>query len=82
MKWGWADAHSNKYNGFPHQNKTLLTNIMEILKNSKLKKYHNNIQQLFRSVTGVAPPTLTRKEEQKDKRDVSRSRDVIQKIYK
>ena len=41
------------------------TNIMEILKNNKLTKYYNNIQQIHCSVTGVAPPTLTRKEEEK-----------------
>ena len=41
-----------------------LTNIMEILKNNKLTKYYNNIQQIHCSVTGVAPPTLTRKEEE------------------
>ena len=39
-----------------------LTNIMEILKNNKLKKNQNNIQQKYCGVTGVAPPTLTRKE--------------------
>ena len=43
----------------------ILTNIMEILKNNKLTKYYNNIQQIYCSVTGVAPPTLTRKEEEK-----------------
>ena len=42
-----------------------LTNIMEILKNSKLTKYYNNIKQIYCGVTGVAPPTLTRKEEKK-----------------
>ena len=42
-----------------------LTNIMEILKNNKLTKYYNNIQQIYCGVTGVAPPTLTRKEEEK-----------------
>ena len=42
-----------------------LTNIMEILKNNKLTKYYNNIQQIYFGVTGVAPPTLTRKEEEK-----------------
>ena len=42
-----------------------LTNIMEILKNNKLTKYYNNIQQIYGGVTGVAPPTLTRKEEEK-----------------
>ena len=41
-----------------------LTNIMEILKNNKLTKYYNNIQQIYCVVTGVAPPTLTRKEEE------------------
>ena len=45
-----------------------LTNIMEILKNNKnnnkLTKYYNNIQQIHCGVTGVAPPTLTRKEEE------------------
>ena len=30
-----------------------------------LTKYYNNIQQIYRSVTGVAPPALTRKEEEK-----------------
>ena len=42
-----------------------LTNIMEILKNNKLIKYYNNIQQIYCGVTGAAPPTLTRKEEEK-----------------
>ena len=42
-----------------------LTNIMEILKNNKLTKYYNNIQQIYCGVTGAAPPTLTRKEEEK-----------------
>ena len=41
-----------------------LTNIMEILKNNKLTKYYTNIQQICCGVTGVAPPTLTRKEEE------------------
>ena len=41
-----------------------LTNIMEILKNNKLTKYYNNIQQIYCSVTGAAPPTLTGKEEE------------------
>ena len=41
------------------------TNIMEILKNDKLTKYYNNIQQIYCGVTGFAPPTLTRKEEEK-----------------
>ena len=44
-----------------------LTNIMEILKNNKLTKYYNNIQQTYCGVTGVAPPTLTRNEEEKIK---------------
>ena len=43
----------------------ILTNIMEILKNNKLSKYYNNIQQIYCGVTGVVPPTLTRKEEEK-----------------
>ena len=51
-------------------------NIMEILKN-KLTKYYNNIQQIYCGVTWAAPPTLTGKEEEKDNRDVSRSRLVI-----
>ena len=42
-----------------------LTNIMEILKNNKLTKYYNNIQQIYCGVTRVASPTLTRKEEEK-----------------
>ena len=42
-----------------------LTNIMEILKNNKLPKYYNNIQQIYCGVTGAAPPTLTVKEEEK-----------------
>ena len=42
-----------------------LTNIMEILKNNKLIKYHNNIQQIYCGVTGAAPPTFNRKEEEK-----------------
>ena len=41
-----------------------LTNIMEILKNNKLTKYYNNIQQIYCGVTGVAPSTLTRKEDE------------------
>ena len=40
-------------------------NIMEIVKNNKLTKYYNNIQQIYCGVTGAAPPTLTRKEEEK-----------------
>ena len=40
------------------------TNIMEILKNNKLTKYYNYIKQIYCSVTGDAPPTLTRKEEE------------------
>ena len=43
----------------------ILTNIMEILKNNKLTKYHNNIQQKYCSVTGATPPTLTGKEEER-----------------
>ena len=42
-----------------------LTNIMEILKNNKMKKYCNNIQQIYCGVTVAAPPTLTRQEEEK-----------------
>ena len=42
-----------------------LTNIMEILKNNKLTKYYNNIQQIYCSVTGAAPPTLAGKEEER-----------------
>ena len=42
-----------------------LTNIMEILKNNKLTKHYNNIQQIHCGVTGAAPPTLTGKEEEK-----------------
>ena len=42
-----------------------LTNKMETLKNNKLAKYYNNIQQIYCGVTGAAPPTLTRKEEKK-----------------
>ena len=34
-----------------------LTNIMEILKNNKLTKYYNNIQQIYCGVTRVATPT-------------------------
>ena len=41
------------------------TDIMELFKNNKLTKYYNNIQQIYCGVTGVAPPTLTRKEEGK-----------------
>ena len=66
MGWGFyigADAHPNKHT--------------EILKNNKLPKYTNTIQQIYCSVTGIAPPTLTRKEKRKDNRDVSRSREVI-----
>ena len=40
-----------------------LTNIMEILQNNKLTKYNNNIQQIYCNVTGVASPTLTRRDE-------------------
>ena len=42
-----------------------LTNIMEILKNNKLTKYYNNIQQIYCGVTEVVPLTLIRKEEEK-----------------
>ena len=52
-----------------------LANIMEILKNNKLTKYYNNIQQIYCGITGAAPPTLTRR--RKDNRDFSRSREVI-----
>ena len=41
-----------------------LTNIMEILKNNKLSKYYNTIQQIYCSVTGAVPPSLTREEEE------------------
>ena len=36
-----------------------------MLKNNKLTKYYNNIQQIYCGVTRVAPSTLTRKEEEK-----------------
>ena len=39
--------------------------IMEILKNNNLTKYYNNIQQIYCGVTGVAPTTLARMEEEK-----------------
>ena len=39
------------------------TNKMEILKNNKRTKYYNNIQQIYCSVTGAAPPKITGKEE-------------------
>ena len=42
-----------------------LTNIMEILKNNKLTKHYNNIQQKYCGVTGAVPPTLIGKEEEK-----------------
>ena len=42
-----------------------LTNLMKILNNNKLTKYYNNIQQIYCGVTGIASPTLTRKEEEK-----------------
>ena len=39
---------------------------MEILKNNKLTKYYNNILRKKKyGVTGAAPSTLTRKEEEK-----------------
>ena len=41
------------------------TNIMELLRNNKLTKYYNNIQQQYCGLTGVAPPTLTREEKEK-----------------
>ena len=41
-----------------------LTNIVEILKNNKLTKYYDNIQQIYCGVTGIAPPSLTREEEE------------------
>ena len=41
-----------------------LINIMEILKNNKLTKYYNTIQQIYCGVTGVAPLSLTREEEE------------------
>ena len=41
------------------------TNIMEILKNNKLTKSNNNIQQIYCRVSWAAPPTLTWKEEGK-----------------
>ena len=42
----------------------VFTNILEILKNNKLTKYYNTIQQIYYGVTGVAPSTFTRKEEE------------------
>ena len=36
---------------------------MEVLKNNKLTKYYNNIQQIYCGVTWVAPPSLIREEE-------------------
>ena len=54
-----------RWNGvFTTEPMPTLTNIMEILKNNKLTKYYN-IQQIYCGVTGVSPPTLTRKEEEK-----------------
>ena len=38
---------------------------MGILKNNKLTKHYNNTQQIYCSVTGAAPPTLTGKEEER-----------------
>ena len=38
---------------------------MELLKNNKMTKYYNNIQQIYCGVTGAVPPTLTGKEEEK-----------------
>ena len=38
---------------------------MEILKNNKRTKYYNNILQIYCGVTGAAPLTLTRKEEER-----------------
>ena len=35
-----------------------LTNIIEILKNNKLTKYHNTIQQIYCGVREVVPLTL------------------------
>ena len=43
------------------------TSIMEILKNNKLTKYYSNIQQIYCSVTGAMPSTLTGKEEERIK---------------
>ena len=42
----------------------IITNIMEILKNNKLTEYYNNIQQIYCGVTGAAPSSLTREEEE------------------
>ena len=42
-----------------------LTNIMKISKHNKLTKYYNNVQQIYCSVIGAAPPTLTGKEEER-----------------
>ena len=39
-----------------------LTNIIEIVKNNKLTKHYNNIQQIYCGLTGAAPHTLTGKE--------------------
>ena len=53
MGWGFyygVDAHPNKHNG--------------ILKNNKLAKFYNTIQQIYCGVTGVALPSLTREEEE------------------
>ena len=56
IKWDWV---------FTTGPMPTLTNIMEILKNNKLTKHYNYIQQIYCGVKEVAPPTLTRKEEEK-----------------
>ena len=54
-----------------------LTNIMEIIKNNKLTKYYNNIQQIYCGVTGAAPPSFTREEVEMIIQMFQRSREVI-----
>ena len=56
IRWVEADGV------FTMGSRPTLTNIMEILKNNKMTKYYNNIQQIYCGVTGVAPPSLTREE--------------------
>ena len=54
-----------------------LANIMEILKNNKLTKYYNNIQQIYCRDNWGCATHINLEGRRKDNRDVSRSREVI-----
>ena len=56
IRWDWV---------FTTGSMPTLTNVMEILKNNKLTKYYNNIQQIYCGITGAALSTLTRKKKKR-----------------